>query len=209
VDSTRRLVIASYVVGLSGLLGGCVTRALFGDKKYNESVSAVLISQDGKHLVVVTPEYHYIFDAPSVILLTVNSPLHRFISADLYGFRVQNTGQITGRFMLDVNKDAPDETQNEAIGIGYKRYGTRINYVGHIRGMRYRASNIQSGLSSKKLNQTYNIEISEEQSQGEKALKVPLSPITVAVDGAYLIGVVYLMPVFMLAWMAQCAKGCK
>ena len=149
----RATQTAGVLIGASvmpAFLMGCVTRSLYWNTTYTETVSSVLISQDGKHLVVIGKNYHYNFDVPKAIVKTLQSPFHRSVSASFKSFHVDTSGFTSGDIKLTVDWPAPEEDELAALAAGYQknRFGERgysIGYSAYLTGRRFDAGGIQLG----------------------------------------------------------------
>ena len=75
---------------------------------YSEVVSSVLITKDGKKLVVMTDRFHYTFDASPALLRTLKGSFHQYVTARFSDFHVSPNGRIIGLTTLTV-AEAPDE----------------------------------------------------------------------------------------------------
>ena len=203
MNKIRRHLLLSGILGAASILSGC-TLKLFSDKQYKVHVSSILISQDNKNIVVVDKEYHYIFDAPDVLTRTLTSPYHKFVKGSLGSFHVDGSGAITGSYLLSIGKDAPEKVKADGIAVGFVYAGENLIYGGKLSGYRYSSGGIQAKVDSQRLNKTYIVDITAEQSTLEKSAKSLLTPITVAADGVLLIGGIYLMSAYWLGLLAGC-----
>jgi len=195
MDRLRRLILISGAMGAAGLLTGC-TRALFKNREYSEDISSVLISQDGKKLVAIGKQHHYIFDAPRAIVQTLRASFHPFVSGAFGKFYVDSDGQISGRYRLALSSFALEQDRADAIAAGYKpTEDGHLAFDGELKGVRYSAGDVRLPATAEKLNQTYRVLISAEQSTAMKAAKSLLTPITVAVDGALFIVAIPLLAI--------------
>lgn len=174
-------------------LGGCVTYKLIEPDEYEEQVSSLLISQDGKHIIIITKQYHYIFDAPSTVVASVKSDYRAAITASFSGFDVNADGETSGSVALYIAR--PDqEILQAAVNDGYTRTEHGLIFDSMLKGMRYPAGNFVMA-QSYQLNNSYAISVTAEQSKLKKARNLLISPVTIAVDGALL---VFGMPVMLL-----------
>ncbi len=212
MNKERRLFILSGAVGITGLLTGCdvgVTRYLFKDvshsHSYKEEVSSVLISEDRKKIVFIGKNYHYIFDAPPIVVKTLTANFHKNVSALLGNFYVDKAGIVKGELTLSLSINAPEQDKLSALEMGYTKRiipnaGYCCEYEVNLTGDCYDSNGIQPTLISQKLNKTYvvNVYVITEQSFSEKVAKASLTPITVAIDGVLLIGALPLMIPLMI-----------
>jgi len=168
----------------SKVLSGCTTKKLFADRRYRETVSSVLISNDGKTLVILGEKNHYIFENQTDLINILRAPFHPFVTALLSDFHVTNDEVISGNYYLTINNKASEQVKADAIAAGFKRTKLdQISLSGKMQGKRYSAKKFTTNKTHQTLNKQYVVNISEEQSSGEKASKALLTPITVTADG--------------------------
>lgn len=202
----RRLFLCASALPLLGL-GGCATKALYKKisekehKDYKEPVSQILVSSDGKKIVVLGETYHYIFDTPPKLIEVLDSPLHPKLSAVMRQFDVTPNGDINGSFFLLLPKDATDEDEQLAQSYGFKKSnGERTSQNFELNGKRYSAKGFTMPATgqTKKFNQPYSVRVREELPTGGKAALALLTPVTVAADGALVLlgvaGAIVLAP---------------
>ncbi len=189
-------------------LAGCttVTRSLTSEiskkeyKNYTETVSQILVSSDGKQIVVICPAYHYILDMPSKLGEIIDSPLHPKLSAQMQRFDVTPDAKLSGRFTLLLADDAGNDDKQLARSYGFlPEYGgmRSLQLEVKVSGKRYSAGGFtMPSALAKDLNQSYSVNIREELPTGGKAALVLLTPLTVAADGVL---TVLAVPLVVLA----------
>ena len=190
----RRYFICRMLTAVTATsLSGCITYGLFEPEEYDEHVSSLLISKDGKYFVVMTKQYHYVFAAPPAIVASVKSSYHAAISASFSGFNVDAAGKTTGRVVLFLSRPSQEILQ-AAIKDGYtaNEYGVEFDTL--LTGQRYLAGDVFP-TEQYQLNETHTIHVTAEQSKIKKAGKLLVSPVTVAVDGVLF---VFGAPVILL-----------
>ncbi|MGY8812315.1 MAG: hypothetical protein ACKVK5_14930 [Pseudomonadales bacterium] len=195
------------------LLSGCMTRSLFENREYKENISSILVTADGSKLVFVSDDYHYIFQAPKLLTDTVGAPFYRSVQANFDQFYVSRSDTVTGSFDLIVPVSAPDGDRQAASAAGFacKRIGERelCRATVEMQGKRYAASATLPVGRNHLLNKSYLVYVSADEGAGAKAL---LTPLTVAADGAILIGGLGLTVVSVTGLSVVCASepnGCK
>jgi hypothetical protein len=50
------------------MLSSCLTKALWGNKSYQERISQFLVGEDGRYVVLISPSFHYVFTDNTGIL---------------------------------------------------------------------------------------------------------------------------------------------
>ncbi len=198
-NAQRTLALIGATLTLSIALSGCVTSWLYEDHvEYEENISSVLISQDKKKIVVIGRKYHYIFDAPTTLVNTLESPIHNKVQAYFSGdFIVDASDHINGLLELRLDEKATDSERSIARSIGIKNsnYFRALSWSSELAGTRYSAQEFTGDTSFYKLNRPYSVRIKGERSAILKAMRVPLTPITVGADGVLILAGVILAPV--------------
>ncbi|CAG9183812.1 hypothetical protein LMG23992_05091 [Cupriavidus laharis] len=195
----RRTFLALSAVALLST-SGCATQALMKEankqeyREYQETISQVLLTADGKKLVILGPTYHYIFDTPDGFAALLDSPLHPRLAATFSLFRVNVDADVEGRFGLVLNNPSDDERQ-AASDLGFKGPQTGVKRYFDLRGKRYAAGNFSMPASAKTLNQSYRIDVREALPKGGRQALVLMTPVTMAVDGVLVILSIPLMPI--------------
>jgi hypothetical protein len=193
--NTRRIFLVSGALGIAALQTGCVTQGLFEDRFYTEDVDSILISADKKKIVFMGKEHDYIFDAPAMIVQTLEADFRKHVRAYINSFYVDgNSGVIKGNFILSLNSNAPNEAKLSARAIGYSTEAgsNTTRYRGELIGLRYKAGKREPSMIPQRLNYTYQANVTESKSRGEIAARSLLTPVTLAVDGVVLIGAIPL-----------------
>lgn len=195
------------------LLSGCMTRSLFENREYKENISSILMTSDGSKLVFVSDEFHYIFQTPQLLTDTFGAPFYRSVQANFNQFYVSRSDTVTGSFDLILPVSAPDGDRQAASAAGFvcKRIGERelCRATVEMKGKRYAASGTFPVGRNHLLNKSYLVYVSADEGAGAKAL---LTPLTVAADGAILIGGLGLTVVSITGLSVVCASepnGCK
>ncbi|MFB3101129.1 MAG: hypothetical protein ACE1ZM_06765, partial [Gammaproteobacteria bacterium] len=88
---------------------GCATSAVLDEMGddfviYTEEVSSIFVSEDGKQLVFIGNNYHYVFDVPEQLLLTLKSSFRKSISAHFGKFRIGKNNNIKGKVGIVLNE---------------------------------------------------------------------------------------------------------
>ena len=150
-------------LSLGWLVAGAAQAASRTELSYTEQVSSVLMSADNKKLVVMTPKFHYIFDAPPQLVQTLKADFHSHVQASMGVFTVSSKGHTRGQINLKV-VDAPPEAIESAIRSGYKRSESGAEFTTTLEGERYRAGEVAAP-AQYKLNKTYPIEVTSAQAE--------------------------------------------
>ncbi|MGZ8143670.1 MAG: hypothetical protein ACXWTG_05870 [Methylosarcina sp.] len=179
----RRAFLAIGALALGGLSSGC-SSILLKERHYMEEVSSILISRDEKKLVIITKDYHYVLDAPLSIAITLRSKFHRNVFGEFGEFRVNSSGEISGKYVLKLSKYSSPQERHEALTAGYGRQiDGSISIEGELKGQRYGANGIQANTEAQKLNRTYWMSVVEEPSKLVESSKALLTPIYQGAEG--------------------------
>lgn len=202
----QRRFLATAIIASPFLFSACMTSKLYAKHNYSENVSSILISSDSSQLVVMTFDYHYIFAADPTVIALLRSPIHRYALARFGTLHVSSNGEAQVNLGLMLNgRDLAPEDVLWAKQMGYLQNAkNEWSQSLTLKGTRYDASGIAAG-ESVKLNRSYSVSVSAEDSPAAKTRKAILTPITVAADGALAIGAIPLIAVATLFISASCA----
>jgi hypothetical protein len=189
-----------------------MTDSLLRNRPYTEEVSSVLITSDKQKIVFIGRDFHYIFDAPPSLLTSFQSSFYPSLRAVVRDFHVDKAGQTTGSLVLILSVKTPPEYRAAAAAQGYK-CSTIINLGEYceskvtLHGIRYSSGGLPIG-NQHRLNETYYVTVTSEDSPGAKVL---LTPITLIGDGALIIAGTPLLAAQVGAMLAICSgkDACK
>ena len=217
----RRDFLLTMTAGITPVLSGCLplTEKLLEDSPrtierhtYTETVSAFLITSDGKKLVVLGDGYHYVFNAPPSLIQALQASFHPLISANLSGFSLTDN-EVSGRYEVTLDPKASDEQKAAARKIGFETDTDGNMVLGDtLSGTRYSAQYFSSAAIKNRFNKTYRVEVSEwSTAGGGPGAKILLTPVTLAVDGVLvLVGTAVLIPLLVticIASKGKCSAG--
>ncbi len=194
-----------FVVCFSMLASCAFTPMLYyKDKPYLEEISSILVSADRKNIIVVSHKYHYIFDAPSIIIDTLDSTHASKVTVQFSKFHVDIENTVVGSVTLDLT-NATESDIISAIDSGFRveRWLVAPTLV-DLKGVRYAANENIADTQSYKLTEKHVIQVVESLSPIGKTIRTALTPIALAADGVLVMGGVVLLPVFFtvvaIAW---------
>jgi hypothetical protein len=196
VNVRRRLALAVLAVATS--LAACASHEAPQPHRYTESISSVLLSEDGTRVAAIGSNHHYIFDAPGVLVQALHSPIHPQLAATFSTFHVDQRGVVTGDWLLTLAADAPAASQQAAQALGFVR-GTDGLYAagGRLKGQRFTGWTYKLRGPKDKLNKAYVIEVTTDASAADVAVDDAATPIRLAADGVQLIYWAPLAPVIV------------
>lgn len=203
MDIKRRHFVLK--VGLAPLfLTGCTSALLrnsWQKDAYTENVSSILISQDGTKLIIICPNYHYVFKMPPNLVAIIRSPVHKYVEAVIPPLITGDgsVDNIRGSLYLVLDKNAPADILEQAKPLGFRYGGWRdaVAYSGSLDGKRYISHAIFPAVTTQPLNRNYQITV-ETYTRVDDNAKLALSPITITTDGIMFIGVLPLLVVTAL-----------
>jgi len=191
----RRAFTASCAaIGISAL-SGCITSKMHEDGHYYETVSAILITDDKTKIAVLGEKYHYIFDAPPLLIHALSADFGKNLSAVFDAFTLGNGNSISGNFHLYLSS-ANAQTTAQAAALGFKITNNTTLDI-KIDGERFVADKPLPMNQAYKLNRAYSVKIVEPDSAVTKAAKIAVTPITAAADGVLILGAVILSPIWI------------
>jgi len=199
---TLRLAGATPLA-LSGLaaLGGCAESASLKApiKPYTETVKALLISRDGKHLVFIGRSYHYVLDAPAQLVASLASPLHQSMDGEISQLHVDAENGISGHYQLSLAGPLDEQQAQAARELGFSPAadGGPWRASGELKGQRFLQGAFREGRQLEPLNKSYTVEISVDQSRGSAMADSLATPLTVGSDGILLVYFAVLAPILI------------
>ena len=181
-------------------LAGCATHeaAPPQEHRYTETISSVLISEDGQRIAAIGDGHHYIFGAPEVLVKALRSPVHPRLTATFSTFHIDPRGVVSGDWLLTLAPDASPAAKAQAreVGLAPGPDGTYAA-AGILKGQRFTGWTYKLRGAQDRLNKPYTIEITTEASAGDRAVDDAATPIRVAADGVQLIYWAPLAPVIV------------
>ena len=186
---SRVFLIWSALLSLG--LTGCFTHELNekirNDASYTEEVTSVLMSEDGKKLVFIGNDYHYIFDAPVGLSRSLRSSFRKSLFAKFKEFSVDKNDHVIGNITISLDESASQEDKEEAIALGYDKRSVSPTLELSLQGMRYKSGGVTTDRAGYKLNYTYKVNVLEERSFLEESALTAATPIAVLADGVLVI----------------------
>lgn len=176
--------------------GACFTPELYkhpaeDSRTLFEEVSSFLITQDGKNLIVVGKQHHYIFTANDTLKFILTSPEKKRVKAVFNDFSISSDQSVYGSYTLTVPlQGLPAETTKLLIAKGFTNNPTQKNliYQGSVQGTRYLADKFQLP-ATMLLNQKYTITMHESYASASATIeRILLTPLAIAADGLLILG---------------------
>lgn len=199
VDRQRRLGLhAAFLWAVLGL-GACAAEPEVKRHTYAESVSVLLLSQDGRQLVVLGERYHYVFDAPPELVALAAMPLKLWVQARIAPFTVASDGTVQGSYVLVLPADLGQTQASEAQSLGFIWVeGVGWAREGRLSGRRYVGGNtLRSDRVHEILPQTYRVTVVAEETLAQQVAERAVTPVSVTSAGILLVYFAALAPVLI------------
>jgi hypothetical protein len=195
----KKIYLAVLAIAIVSFMSmGCFTTLLWNNDRpnvetttYDDSIQAFLMSQDGKKIIFISHDYHYIIESDSTLsfLLTHKNDINITYELQKGSYYVINNN-ISATFSanLDINDSNPNLIKEVLLhknGILNKKTGI-IRYNFHLNGIRYQ-SNTQINNTLIKFDHPIILNINQgytKSATGETIKKIAMTPITIAADGA-------------------------
>jgi hypothetical protein len=185
---------------------GCVTSSLYKDsveahRDFIEEVNSFLITADGKQLIVVGKQYHYIFAADDETLKFILTWAEKKrVKASFENFVINSNQAVSGMYTLavDTGQSLTAESNQLLVSKGFVNNTVQktLVYHGALHGVRYLADKFVLP-ATMQLNQKYSITMREDYPSASSVLgRILLTPLAMAADGLLLVGGI---PVFLLS----------
>ncbi len=199
---TKKLIINFLLCLAICFTASCtLTKLVWEDKKYDEKITQFFVGADGRYIVLVSANYHYIFTDNSGLFKEVLSLKQRgvlTINIDETYLKLKSNNEIKGEFVISGPYSIlPAEDKVVLTRFGFKPDDNDdISVVIRLTGRRYVAKYLGQGAPGPNIN--YVIPIYYNDSTLAKDVgKAAITPITVTLDTALLIGKIIVYP---LSW---------
>jgi len=196
--STKKSRILLLITTVLVLDACTLTKKLYEIRPYIEEVSSILISEDNKKIVFLSEKHHYVFDAPPIIVGTIQSNIATKVKTQIDDFRVDTQGNIKGKVFLSLERATEDDIDIAArLNFNTKSAAFLYAHV-NIYGIRYKADTTFKVSKEYQLNEPHKVKVHAPYSDSGKAVRVLLTPIAVAADGVLTIGKIVLAPIILV-----------
>lgn len=197
--SRRRFLLTAGLASWTGLLPGCASSPEVVVQTYTEQVSTLLLSRDGRQLVVLGEQYHYVFAAPSELVELAKTTWKSEVTALIDPFEVSLDGRIHGQYTLVLARLPAGVTPQVLNALGFvSTQEGRWTRRGVIAGRRYMVGNtLREGRTREALPQTYTVTVRAQTTKGQQVADELSTPIVMTANGALLIYYALLAPVLL------------
>ncbi len=193
-------IICKFLLVLTLILtSSCLTKALWGDKHYKESVEQFFVSEDGTYFVLIGKEYHYVLNENSGVLREIFNLKNKAaftIIPEKSHLKLLSNNTISGYITLEAEPVLMP--QDEVIKLQRKGFRTNTDGIFSIKlnlsGRRY-ISKYLGAKAPSAIDTNLEFKIyydSNDKNLAKDVGKVAITPIAVTLDAVILIGKVVL-----------------
>lgn len=187
---------------------GCVTLYWMLDGYSQDTIRSFTVTGDGSELVVLGDSNHYFFPASSALLKVLTWEGRKLLQADLgYSFSADRD-KVTGTLNLSVKAASLDDAQRAFLlqaGFREEEYAPKmLQKRFDLEGRRYSAAGVHVP-DDIAFAQPYEVYVLEVTPPEMFAAKLLATPVTVAADGALIVGGIAL--VIVVATAAVLVEG--
>lgn len=180
------------------LLPSCITKYIWGDKSYQERISQFFIGADGRYVVLIGENYHYIFTDNSAVLkevLSLNQQNVLTINSKKTYLKLDSKNEISGDFTIEGYANSlPFQDLQILRSYGFfPDKNDNISIKTKLIGRRYAARYLGQNVSSLKIPHILPIYYSDN-NLVKGVGKAAVTPIAVTLDAVLLIGKVVIYP---------------
>jgi hypothetical protein len=197
-NSSRDLFFGILLLFILLFNSSCITKFIWSDKSYKEKIGQFYIGADGRYVVLIGTNYHYILSDNSGLLKEIFSLKQQgVLSIDLQKthLKLDSNNDIEGDFVLRGPFTVlPEEDVAKLRFLGFSPdRSDDISIKIKLKGRRYVAKYLGEAVT--KLGTNYVIQIYYSDSGLVKGVgKAAITPIAVLLDGALLIGKIVIYP---------------
>lgn len=188
---------------------GCVTSSWMEDQYSKDTIRSFTVTGDGSELVVLGDKYHYFFPSSSALLKLLTWEGRALLEANLNHTFSADGDKVKGALYLSARVASLDAAQRAfLLRAGFREVETQGMLYERVdlEGRRYSAVGVQVP-DDVAFARPYEVEIREVTPPGKYAAKLLATPVTVAADGALIVGGFAVLLVFCTATMV--VDGCR
>jgi hypothetical protein len=192
----RTTILAVILLSLTS----CVTDFLWGARDYREEITQFYVGADGRYVVLMGVEYHYVFTDNSGTLRDILSLKQSGIlglGSKTY-FNLDENNNLEGEIILKGPFDLlPREDAIKLQVLGFlPDNNNNISIKLNLKGRRYSARYLGQQNTSQNLGNKYFVKVFYRKNTGfaEGVGKAAITPVAVTLDAALLIGKVVIYP---------------
>ena len=177
-------------------LSSCVTKMIWGSEHYKEKISQFLVGSDGRYVVLIGENYHYVFSDNSGMLkkvLNLNQKGILTIDTKETYLELKSNNNVEGSFIIKGPFSVlPSHDKNILLNLGFKPdKNDDLTVKINLNGKRYLSRYI--GNSSEKSSYIINIYYRKKSNLIKDAGKTAITPIAITLDAVLFIGKIILV----------------
>ena len=185
-----RILLALAIV----LQASCATQALNSKYSYTpEHIGGFYITADEKTLAVIGEKYHYLFPLRADLKYVLGWNERSKIRASFGAFELLPEGKVAGSYSLLVAaKDIDEDTRNVLRGVGFTESKGELRLDGKLVGSYFQPADTGP---LEHFSHPYPVTLKRD-TELPTAVRVPLTPVAIAADGAMYIGGAVLLSLY-------------
>jgi hypothetical protein len=199
----RNIITKIFLISVLLASTSCVTDFLWGARNYREEITQFYAGSDGRYIVLMGPEYHYVFTDNSGTLrdvLSLKQSGSLSIGED-NKFELDDNNNIEGDLILKGSMDLlpqGDAIKLQLLGF-YPNKSNDFIIKLNLKGRRYSARYLAQQSGSQNIGSGYFININYRKTTGfaSGVGKAAITPVAVTLDAALLIGKIVIYPLRM------------
>ncbi|MCG9760803.1 MULTISPECIES: hypothetical protein [Pseudoalteromonas] len=174
--------------------GGCSTyHEVTKTSHYTDKISTFLKTEDGKHIIFVGRDHHYILRTDPTLAKLLGGPFQAYISLEKSNFHISSLRGVEGTVDIKLSPRAPSEIRAKSKIYGFKSGRVSVKLVGD----RYDNGELDF-THFEKFSYPLAINFDVEKSFSEKASKALTTPLKAAAEGVYILLAVPVIAIICL-----------
>lgn len=199
MNPQRRTLLVCGLAQVTLSLIACASEPAVRQRTYKEQVSTLLLSKDGKQLVILGAAHHYVFDATPDIVALTQSALKSRVEARIEPFTVARDGQTDGAYSLHLPNGLSRAEAQAARDMGFQQLpGGDWQLDNRLHGTRYLVGNAtRDDRLHEKLVHTYTVTVIADETAGQHIAEKATTPVKIGAEGVLLVYFAALAPVII------------
>jgi hypothetical protein len=195
----KKVIFLFFGIAALFALTACEHTKKLWEDSYLEKVKNFLISQDGKYVVFLGKNYHYVFSDDSGILKEIlELDKDKIIEFDdeKSEIKLDDSNNLEATIFLktfDLELLPQESVLLKKLGFKTSLDDDFMSLIINLRGKLYKSEN-DSNFYNSALEETYDLKIIRHASSARDLKKISLTPITLIEDSVLLIGEILLIP---------------
>lgn len=185
------------LISLLVFTNSCITKAIWGNRSYVEEIGQFYVGNDGRYIVLIGPNYHYVFTDNSGMLKNILSLEQRGIltinDKETY-IKLENDNSLSGYITFKGPYSvlpATDMYKLQSLGIYPNKKDDAVVKI-NVVGRRYVARDL--GFKTPTASNFIRVRYTKDTSVFGGVGKAAITPVAVTLDAVLLIGKVAMIP---------------